>query len=191
MSVAFDSPMTLAEFLTWEERQPLRWEFDGQHPIAMAGGTRAHAQIQRNLAISIGGRRRGGPCQFIGSDLKVQTASDKIRYPDGFVVCTPAAGGSTIVHDPVVIFEVPSEGTSTRDFGEKNEEYAALPSVQRYVILFQSRIGGTMFERAGDDWIGHLLTGDKTIEMPEIGIAVPLAELYVDVDLSGLDESSA
>jgi hypothetical protein len=38
-------PMTLAEFLAWEERQELRYEFDGFAPVALTGGTRAHDAI--------------------------------------------------------------------------------------------------------------------------------------------------
>jgi hypothetical protein len=38
--------MTVAEFLAWEERQELRWEFDGFQPVAMTGGTRAHETIR-------------------------------------------------------------------------------------------------------------------------------------------------
>jgi hypothetical protein len=30
--------MTIEEFLEWEAQQPLRYEFDGFQPIAMAGG---------------------------------------------------------------------------------------------------------------------------------------------------------
>jgi hypothetical protein len=30
--------MSLEEFLAWEERQELRWEFDGFGPMAMTGG---------------------------------------------------------------------------------------------------------------------------------------------------------
>ncbi len=37
MSVALQRPMTLAEFLDWEERQELRYEFDGFQPVAMTG----------------------------------------------------------------------------------------------------------------------------------------------------------
>jgi Uma2 family endonuclease len=59
------------EFLAWEDRQPLRYEFDGVQPIAMTGGTWAHAAIQRNLAIALGTRLRGKPCQYIGNDLKI------------------------------------------------------------------------------------------------------------------------
>ena len=54
MNLALRKPMTLAEFLEWEERQPLRYEFDGVGPVAMTGGTAGHADIQRNLAIAAG-----------------------------------------------------------------------------------------------------------------------------------------
>lgn len=39
MNVALRKPMALPEFLAWEERQELRYEFDGVQPVAMTGGT--------------------------------------------------------------------------------------------------------------------------------------------------------
>ena len=173
--------MTLAEFFAWEERQPMRYEFDGLRPVAMTGGTAAHAKIQGNLHRAIGGRLSGRPCEYYGNDLKVQTSATTSRYPDGFVMCTPVPDRATVVHDPVVIFEVLSESTAATDFGEKSDEYAAMPSVQRYVLLRQDKIAGTMFERVGGEWIGHLLTSETTLRMPEIGIKLPLAELYTNV----------
>ena len=83
-----------------------------------------------------------------------------------------------------MIFEVLSDSTARVDFHDKNREYAATPSVQRYVILSQDQILATMFERIGDDWVGHILTRDAIIAMPEIDIAVPLAELYDSIDLT-------
>ena len=47
MNVALRKPMSLAEFLEWERRQPVRYEFDGVAPQAMTGGTTGHADIQR------------------------------------------------------------------------------------------------------------------------------------------------
>ena len=70
MNLAVRKPMTLAEFLAWEERQEQRYEFDGFEPVAMAGGSLAHSAIRRNLAMALGTRSRGKPCQFFGSDLK-------------------------------------------------------------------------------------------------------------------------
>lgn len=180
MSAALHQSLTLSEFLAWEESQPLKHEFDGFEPVAMAGGTAAHAFIQRNLAIAVGGRLRGAPCQFAGSDLKIEVAGS-IRYPDGFVVCSPVPPGSTVVRDPVVIFEVLSESTAQTDIVTKNQEYAATASVRRYVALSQHRIGGTLFERIEGDWVGHLLGADAVLRMPEIGIEVPLAEFYEGV----------
>jgi Uma2 family endonuclease len=182
--------MTREQFLAWEEKQPLRHEFDGLQPVAMTGGTAAHAGIQRNLAIAIGGRLRAGPCRFYGSDLKIETANG-FRYPDGFVVCSPVARNSTVVHDPVVIFGVLSESTAGIDLVTKNQEYSASPSVQRYVVLTQDAVGGTMFERIAPDWVGHQLSAGSVLHMPEIGIELPLAELYDGVDIATADATQA
>ncbi len=51
MSVAVRQPMSVAEFLAWEERQELRWEFDGFQPVAMTGGQRRMRQLGETSAI--------------------------------------------------------------------------------------------------------------------------------------------
>jgi Uma2 family endonuclease len=188
MSVALRRPMTRDEFLAWEQTQELRYEFDGFEPVAMSGGTTSHARIQRNLAISIAGRLRGTPCEFFGSDLKIET-DGSMRYPDGFVVCTPANGRETVIRDPVVIFEVLSDSSARTDLVTKNREYAATPSVMRYIVLAQDAMAGTMFERIGADWVGHLLNEQSILRMPEIGLEVPLSELYEGVDLAPRGET--
>lgn len=183
MSAALQQTMTVEDFLAWENRQETKYEFDGFAPVAMTGGTAAHSSILRNLAISVGGRLRGKPCDFHGSDLKI-LVDGSVRYPDGFVVCSPVANKALYVTDPVIIFEVLSDSTARVDFHDKNREYAATPSVRRYVILSQDQILATMFERIGDDWVGHILGQDAIIAMPEIDITVPLAELYDGIDLT-------
>jgi Uma2 family endonuclease len=172
--------MSLEEFLAWEERQELRWEFDGFAPMAMTGGTAAHSAIQRNIHIAVGGRLRGQRCQLYTSDLKIRVAGS-IRYPDAFVVCSSVSLGAVVVTDPVVVFEVLSPSTASTDIGAKNEEYRDTPSIQRYVILAQDRQQATVFARAGSDWVGHIVLGHGELDMPEIGIIVPLTELYEGV----------
>jgi hypothetical protein len=34
-----------------------------------------------------------------------------------------------------------------------------------------------MFARVGDDWVGHIVSGNTILDLPEIGISVPPAEL--------------
>jgi Uma2 family endonuclease len=92
----------------------------------------------------------------------------------------------TVITDPVVIFEVLSDGTANDDLVVKNAEYRATPSVQRYVILQQTHPGAIVFARKGEDWVTELLSGDGAMmRMPEIGIEIALAELYADVELGG------
>ena len=181
MNVVLRRPMTLEQFLAWEERQPLRHEFDGVQPVAMTGGTAAHAAIQVNLITSLRNRLRGKPCQPFGSELKLLVAG-RIRYPDAFVVCTPVPPRATVVTEPVVVFEVLSDSTASNDLVVKNAEYRATPSVQRYVVLQQTSAAAVVFARKGEDWVTDLLVGDDAVlRLPEIGIEIPLAEVYADV----------
>ena len=172
--------MTLEAFLDWESRQEHKYEFDGFQPVAMTGGTAAHAGIQFNLLGLLFTELRGHRCRGYGSELKIQVAG-RIRYPDAFIVCSPVASGATVVHDPVVGFEILSPRTFDVDHFEKNLEYRDTPSIQRYVMLEQSRRGATVFSRDGDDWIGHVLTGDDDLPLPEVGITLAMAELYEGV----------
>jgi len=191
MNVALAKSWTLETFLAWEARQEQRYEFDGLRPVAMTGGTLEHDRIQVNLIRALGNRLDGKPCRVHGNSLKIQVMGS-IRYPDAFVSCTPVKRGSTVVHEPVVIFEVLSRGRAHTDRMVKNREYAATASVRRYVMLEQTGMGGTMFTRSGDGagWTGVILNAGDTIDMPEIGIEVPLAELYggVEFDVADTDE---
>ncbi len=183
MSAALRKPMTLAEFLAWEERQELRWEFDGFEPVAMTGGTRAHEIIAGNVRFSVQSRLPGTPCRVFGPTMKIEVAG-RIRYPDAFVVCTPGPPKSTVVRDPVVVFEVLTDSTSRTDRIEKLREYGATASVQRYVILEQDAIAAMVFVRKGSDLVAETLTAEDTLRMPEIGVEVPMAEFYAGIELS-------
>jgi Uma2 family endonuclease len=187
MSTALRAKMTLEHFLAWEERQPLRYEFDGWQPVAMTGGTVAHELIGGTLRALLYERLRGKPCRSVGPTLKIEVMG-RIRYPDAFVYCAPVVPGATVIREPVVVFEVLSPGTSRTDRIEKLLEYQATPSIQRYVILEQDSIGAMVFSRQGSAWDGRALTETDTLAMPEIDVELALADIYADVDLPPLPE---
>ena len=187
MSVALRKPMTLAQFLEWEERQELRYEFDGFEPIAMTGGTDRHEAIGNTLRALLRERLRGKPCRVRGPTMKIEVMG-RIRYPDAFVYCTPASPTETVIKDPVVVFEVLSPGTSRTDRIEKLQEYQATASMRRYVILEQDGVAAMVFERHGDDWDARALTAGDVLRMPEIGAELPLADIYADVTFDGEED---
>ena len=183
MSGTLHQTMTVAAFLDWEDSQPLRYEFDGFRPCAMTGGSAGHSRVQRNLIAALVSRLRGTSCEPFGSELKIM-AANSVRYPDAFVVCSPVRDKATVVSDPVVVFEIISPSTSGVDRIIKNQEYRDTPSIRRYVILEQDRQAATVFSRDHGNWAGHVMAGETDLAMPEIGISIPLAELYTGVELA-------
>jgi len=149
--------MTITEFLAWEERQELRWEFDGFQAVAMTGGTLAHEIIGGNIRATLHNRLVVQRCRLVGPTMKIEV-NGRIRYPDAFVFCTPVAPRDTVVREPVVVFEVLSESTSRTDRIEKLREYGATPSVQRYVLLEQDAIAAMVFVRRGPHLVVETLT---------------------------------
>jgi Uma2 family endonuclease len=81
--------MTLQQFLAWQQQQERRHEFIDGEPMAMAGGTRAHDRIQRNLIIRGTPLLRGSGCQPLGPDMMVLTGTGNGRYPDMTIDCGP------------------------------------------------------------------------------------------------------
>jgi len=183
MNVALRKPMALAEFLAWEREQDLRYEFDGERPVAMTGGTVAHSVVATNLVRALEDRLRGGPCRAFRGDVKIVVAG-RVRYPDAVVTCSPVADDAEIVPDPAIVFEVLSASTASIDRIQKNEEYRLTASITHYVMLEQTRVAATVFGRAGTDWLGRVLTGDAVLEFPAIGLHLPLAAAYVGLTLS-------
>jgi Uma2 family endonuclease len=190
MSVALQKPMTLAEFLVWEEQQELRYEFDGFQPVAMTGGTLRHEAIGGTLRALLHQRLRGNPCRPWGPNSKIEVAG-RIRYPDASVSCTQGRPGDTIVPAPVVVFEVLSPTTSRVDRIEKLREYQATLSIQRYVILEQDSIAAMVFSRHGDEWAVSALTEADVLRMPEISVELALAEIYADAEFGDAEEPAA
>ena len=75
-----------------------------------------------------------------------------------------------------------SPSTASTDFIAKNEEYRSIPTVRRYVLLAPDRVSATVFEWRGGEWVGTQHTDRAAVlVMPEIGIELPLDELYAGV----------
>lgn len=190
MTIALRRPrMTREEFFSWAHAQDVRYEFDGFEPVAMTGGTVDHNQISQNIQFALRARLRGSACRTLGPDAGVATVGDTVRYPDALVTCTKVPGTAHLVPGVVVVFEVLSPSSGRIDRIEKVREYRAVSSIRRYVILESASVGLTVFERrdAGDNWTASTLTEDDVLQMEEIGVEVPVAELYQDVELPVTD----
>jgi Putative restriction endonuclease len=95
-------------------------------------------------------------------------------------------GTERVAPGVVVVFEVLRSDSGRRDRIEKVREYAAVVSIRRYVIVESTGVGLTVLQRESADeaWRVTTLTDDNTLDMPEIGIEIPAAAFYEDVDFT-------
>jgi Uma2 family endonuclease len=177
-------PMTREQFFQWAQAQDARYEFDGFQPVAMTGGNLRHNVLHLNIHTALRQRLRGTGCRPLGADAGLATIGDSVRYPDALVTCTPITGDEYVTPNVVVVFEVISPTSGRTDRIVKVREYAAVPSILRYIIVESASIGLTVLERQSGDqkWTVTTLVADDTLLLPEIGIAIPIAELYEGVD---------
>lgn len=185
--------MTRAAFFDWAEAQGERFEFDGFEPVAMTGGTVRHSQIAMNLYAALRERLCGGTCRPLGPDAGLRTVGDAVRYPDALVTCTKVDDMAREVPGVVVVFEVLSPPSGHIDRIVKLLEYRAVASIRRYIIIEYASAALTVHARAeaGADWTTTALTAGDTLHLPEIGIEIPVAALFVNTGLEPGGEQHA
>ena len=183
MSAALRKPMTHEEFFAWAERQDRKHWFDGSQPVAMVNATNAHGIIARNLNGQLYVRLRGKQCQSMpDSGGGVATINGRIRYPEASVSCATIRGRERLMADPVVVFEVLSDSTRTFDQVHKLREYHAVPTIKRHILIEQEEIAITVHARTGVEPWSTTVHGDgEVLALPEIGIELPIADLYESV----------
>jgi Uma2 family endonuclease len=115
-----------------------------------------------------------------------------VRYPDALVSCAKVPGDALTIPGVVVVFEVPSPNSGRTDRIVKLREYRKVATIRSYVIAEHNSAGVTVFSRRGDDqdWTAKALTGEDVLQLPEIGIEIPVAEFYEDVDFPQADAAS-
>jgi Uma2 family endonuclease len=183
MSIALRKPrMSREEFFDWAQAQDIRYGFE---PLAMTDGPANHSQITQNVLVALRARLRGGNCRPLGPDAGVATVGGAVRYPDALVTCAKFRGDVQTIPGVVVVFEVLSPTSGRTDRIVKLREYRAVATIRCYVILEHSSVGLTVLtrQREDEDWTARALTSEDTLQLPETGIEIPVAEFYEDVDL--------
>ena len=182
-------PTTFAEFLVWEQTQDLRHEFVDGVAVMMAGGTRAHDRIQRNLLVRATERLRGSSCEPLGPDMIVETGTGNGRYSDMTIDCGPFDPEALTASAPTVVFEILSDSTRKTDLLIKLRDYDAPPSIRHYVLIAQTEILVFVYSRGASD--GFTLRPrefrrlHETVELPGVGLSLTLAEIYEGLPITG------
>jgi len=186
---------SLDAFLAWEERQELRYELlPGGVITMMAGGTSDHDAVAMNIVAALHPQLRGRGCIIHGANLKVRaSAANAVVYPDAFVRCGAPTGTQTFAEDPVVVFEVLSEGTSRDDLTRKRLVYKGIPTVKVIVYVSPDQYRLDIVRRGADGrFDDEVLEGpDAALELPEIGASLAMADIYENTSLAAATGDTA
>lgn len=184
MNVALRKPMTREDFLLWAEGREGRYEFDGVQPVAVTNGTNNRGTISTNLNVELTLLLRGSPCRSMPPEGGgVATIGGRVRSPEATVTCSKLRGQDRLIPNPVIVFEVISASTRRIDLIDKLREYHAVPSIKRYVLIEQIGIAVIVHSRQGNEpWTTLPYGAGDVLDLPEIGIRLPVELLYRDVD---------
>ncbi|ANV84830.1 hypothetical protein AWQ21_10840 [Picosynechococcus sp. PCC 7003] len=187
----FPEKMTAAEYLQWEERQELRYEYINGEIIARAGGTLPHNDIALNFYSLLRPHLKKRGCRVNVSDVKVQgKANRRYFYPDLVVSCHPEdLKARKWIQYPKVIVEVLSPSTSNYDSKEKLKYYRQIPSLEEYILLDSEHIYVDLYQRQTGEMWGYRDFGvDDTLVIPSLNFECAVADIYVDVTLAAEDK---
>jgi Uma2 family endonuclease len=178
--------LSIEDYLAGELVSPVKHEYLGGVVYAMAGARNAHNTIASNTLGAVHFRLRGRPCRPFNSDTKIRIhlpRQIRFYYPDTSVICRPNPPTDSFQDNPAVLFEVLSRRTRRTDEGEKKDAYLMIPSLSVYVLIEQESAAVVAFRRCGDDFVREVYQGlDTVLPLPEIGIELPLAEIYETVE---------
>jgi Uma2 family endonuclease len=185
MAKALDQPpgrMTVDEFVAWAMAQPEgRFELMAGEVVAMAPERALHARckarIWRALSDAIGAV--GLPCEAFPDGMTVKIDEHTAYEPDAQVHCGERlADDAVIVPAPVIVVEVLSPSTATRDTGAKLADYFRLASLRHYLIVRTDRPTVIHHRRGDADVIETRIVTAGSLELDPPGVTLDLDRIY-------------
>ena len=175
------------------ETAPERWEWRNGDVYCMTGAQPEHNLCCTNLLGELRSRLRGSACRTFPRDQRVKVhAGSPYLYPDVSVACHPeftTINGLGTLLNPILIVEVLSTTTAQNDRGTKFMQYQTIASLTDYLLVDSSEVAVLHFRKEGgrkEDsvWTPQLLEqASDAINLPDLDIRLPLAEIYLDTGL--------
>jgi Uma2 family endonuclease len=189
------SLVSVEDYLERELISPIKHEYMGGVIHAMAGARNVHNDIAGNVFAALHTRLRGKPCRPYNSDTKVRIhlpTHIRFYYPDALVTCRPNRPTESFQDDPAVVIEVLSRSTRRLDQGEKKDAYLTIPRLSVYVLVEQETAAAVVFRRTANGFVREVYQGlDAVLPLSEIGVELPLADMYEAVEFIPEPEEDA
>ena len=177
--------MTAAEFLAWDEQEPVKHEYFRGEVFLMAGTEDRHSTVSLNVAMALRNHLRGSPCRTYVIDVKLRIeAADCYFYPDVMVTCSAAdAADRLIKREPSLVVEVLSPSTAAYDRGEKFAAYRQAPSLAEYLLIDIDTRRCDLYRKGADGlWVLHPFEPEQTLKLASVALDITADMLWAEVE---------
>jgi Uma2 family endonuclease len=176
--------MTIPEFLDWDDGTGTRYELWRGEVVAMAPPANVHGRLAGNL-IRLIGRHVSSPCGvFAEGGLFIEGRDDTYYQADIVVSCEPVRPGEHGIRLPILIVELLSPSTKTKDPMTKVPDYRSLPSVLEIVLVHTTELRVETQRRTEQGWLVQDLIGkDASASLRSVGAELRLFEIYEGIAL--------
>lgn len=181
--------ISIEDYLEGELISEIKHEYVAGAVYAMAGAKNRHNILGSNCLGALFVGLRGKPCRPFNSDTKVRIDlpdGTRFYYPDVSVICEGNDDDESFQERPVVLIEVLSKSTRRIDLGEKCQTYLTLPSLKVLLFVEMDFPAVRCYRRKSDGAFSQELSEglDAVINLPEIGTALALTDIYEDVSFA-------
>jgi Uma2 family endonuclease len=183
MAAPLAGPLTVEEFLAFDDGTDRRYELVRGRIVAMAPPSRAHAVLVGRLARIVGGRLKP-PCDVAVEAGIVPPGRDDTYYQaDLAVICSQSRSGHQFFDQPVLVVEVLSPSTEAHDRGQKVPDYCRHPAIQEILLVSTSRKRIERWRRDGKSWVVDAIEKGEALRLESVDAAVDLDTLYDGLEL--------
>jgi Uma2 family endonuclease len=173
-------PMTVDEFLAWDDGTDTRFELTDGIAHAMAPPSGPYRAIVVNTSgVLYNALSRRRPCRG-EAEAGPRIDEHTMWQAELAVTCGPAVPE---IIDPMLAIEVLSPSTRMHDLGRKLVDYKTLPSVTEIWMVDSERRWVEHWRRDPSGWLGQDFVGSAGFDSPTLGEHVSLDQLYADSGL--------
>lgn len=179
------------EYLALERAAETRSEYHDGEIFALAGASRRHNQITRNLGGLFFNGLKGTTCEHYISDMRLKVEETGLyTYPDLAIACEPQRfedEDKDTLLNPRLIIEVLSPSTEDYDRGKNFENYRRIGSLLECLFVAQKwpHVEHHFINDAGLWTMTETRNLEDAIGLKSVPVTLALKDIYQVVEFDG------
>jgi Uma2 family endonuclease len=181
MAVLPKSNLTVEEYLEAYEGVQGQYELVEGEVLKMAAETVGHVRLKGKVYRSLSRQveKKGADCEVFADGVTIKVSHNTAREPNVSVHSGRTLDDNALLLDkPLVVVEVVSPSSKSKDERQKLSEYFSVPSIMHYLIVWPRQKFCYHHQRIDDSKILTTIVRSGEILFDPPGIAISLEDIF-------------